>query len=87
MSIQRKRYYELVEQEKTTGIVYVFDYIIGIVFFGIVYLILNTPIAIIDRTLGPSVTNSDWAMFLWFGSLVIYLIFGAFYFLTKLREE
>ena len=75
------------EPEETTGIVKVFDYLIGLAVFGFVYFILANPVNILNNTLGPLVENNDWVMYLWYGSLVVYLIFGAFYFLSSVKGE
>lgn len=79
------RYYIEPPQE-TTGIVKVFDYMIGFVAFGLTYYIFSGPVNIFYNA-SSTVSNAEWPLFLWWGSLVVYLVFGAFWFLNSLREK
>ena len=87
---ERKRYVLIDRPQRgyrqgTTGVVNLLDYLIGIPVFGAVYFILTDPLNMINSSIVA--TNQDWAMYLWAASLVIYLIFGAFWFLNRLRER
>ena len=68
-----------------TGVGMVMDYLVGLVVFGFVWFILNDPISILWNN-SLTVSNIEFAMFFWWGALVVYLVFGAFRFLSDLRE-
>lgn len=67
-----------------TSVGYAFDYLIGLALFALVYGILNG--VIIDiRLIMP---DNDLQMFgdlIWRGSLVVYLVFGAFWLPSKIK--
>lgn len=67
-----------------TAVFHVFDYMFGIAAFGLLYYILNGIIPSI-RSVSLSGDILDWANYMWWGSLIVYLIFGAFYFLNALK--
>ena len=68
-----------------TSVMYVFDYMFGIGMFGFMYWLLNG-ILVNFKPLSSTGTLFDWANYLWFGSLVAYLVFGAFWLPRKLKE-
>ena len=85
-----KQKYKIIYRDRPTGSSLtgfgkVMDYLVGLAVFGFLYVILNDPIGIIWNN-SLTVTNIEFAMFFWWGSLVIYLVFGAFRFLSDLRE-
>ena len=84
---KRKVVYRYMQPTETTGIVKVFDYLIGYVILGIVWFILDDPVNILSTTVGPFVSNNEWVLYLWGGSLVAYMIFGTMYFLASVRED
>ena len=82
----QQKQYKYFEPQDTTPVVKVFDYLIGIVVFGFVWFILNDPMNVFHSAFS-SVSNGAWVQYLWSGSLIIYLIFGAFYFLSNIRDK
>jgi len=68
-----------------TAVSAVFEYIFGLATFGFFYWLLN---GILVEFQGVSETGTlyDFGMYLWAGSLIIYLIFGAFWLPRKLKE-
>jgi len=62
-----------------------FDYMFGLGLFGLAYWIYN---GIIVEFKGVSSTHEvyDFANYFWWGALIIYLIFGAFWFIRSLKE-
>lgn len=68
-----------------TAVFYAFDYVIGLGVFGFTYWLLNgiLPAFQVMSTTG---TIYQLAMFFWAGAVVIYLVFGPFYFWNKLKE-
>ena len=67
-----------------TAVGKVFDYLIGLAVFGLFYWILN---GIIPEFSTISVHDSIYTLanYLWAGSVVIYLVFGALWFLNALK--
>jgi len=68
-----------------TSVAYALDYIIGILLFGLVWGILNlamSPMAVLMEA-GDLKTIAN---IFWYGTLVIYLIFGAFWLPRKIKE-
>lgn len=67
-----------------TSAVYVFEYLAGLFFFGLFYWILN---GILPELSGLSMTGSlfDLAGYLWKASVVIYMIFGIWYFIIRIK--
>jgi len=68
-----------------TSVGYVFDYMVGLGLFGIAFYLLNGIIVEI-RAVAPSGDLLLFANFVWRGSLVIYLVFGAFWLPNKIKE-
>jgi len=73
------------QSNRGTAVFYAFDYIIGLGVFGFIYLILNGFIPTF-QDISSSGAVYDLAVFLWAASLIIYLIFGPFYFWNRLKE-
>jgi hypothetical protein len=71
----------------STGVVEAFDYMIGIAVFGFIWMILDDPMNLFNSSIGPLIDNNNWVMYFWAGTLIIYLVFGAFRFLSRIREE
>ena len=68
-----------------TSVGYAFDYIIGLALFGLVWGILNlifAPLTVL-KSADDLLTLAN---VMWDGSLVIYLIFGAFWLPRKIKE-
>lgn len=67
-----------------TSAVYVFEYLAGLFFFGLFYWILN---GILPEFRFMSMTGSvfDLANYLWKAIVVIYLIFGIWYFIIRIK--
>ena len=82
--IDRRQPTRYITDSETTGIVKVFDYIIGLGVFGALYYLLNPIADLFNATI--TAENEAFVMMIWSGSLIIYLIFGAFWFLNSLRE-
>ena len=68
-----------------TAVTFALDYIFGLGVFGFLYWLLNG-ILVEFRPLSETGTLLEWANYLWFGSLVVYLIFGAFWLPRKIKE-
>lgn len=68
-----------------TSVFYAFDYIFSLAIFGFLFTILSL-IIIAFANIASSSTLKDFAMFMFYGSLIIFLIFGPFWFFNKLRE-
>lgn len=62
-----------------------FDYLFGLGLFGLVYWLLNG-ILVELRVLSATGDVYTLANFLWAGALVVYLIFGIFWMVRKLKE-
>jgi len=67
-----------------TSSVYVFEYLAGLFFFGIMYWILN---GILPAFADMSSTGYvfDLAGYIWKGAVLIYLIFGIWYFIIRIK--
>jgi len=68
-----------------TGVLAVLDYIFGLGVFGFLYWLLNG-ILLEFKPYSETGTVFDYASWLWFGALVIYLVFGAFWLPRKVKE-
>lgn len=68
-----------------TSVGHVADYMLGIAVFGFVYWVFN---GILPEFGAISVQDDIYtlAWYLWHGTLVIYLVFGAFWFFNALKE-
>jgi hypothetical protein len=94
MAKRRKRYvlidrrqpsFNYFDRTETTGVHMAFDFIIGLGVFGVVWSILNPVAELFNNTM--VVSNQEWAMLVWRATLVVYLIFSSFRFLSGLREK
>ena len=67
-----------------TSVIYAFEYMLGLVFFGLFYWIFN---GILVEFRAVSVQNDVYLFvnYLWAGSVVIYLVFGMFYFFRRIK--
>lgn len=67
------------------SIIAVLDYLIGYVFFGIIYWLLNG--VLVDLRV-VSVTDYvyDFANYVWAATVVLYIIFGTFWLIRKIKE-
>jgi len=72
-------------QNRGTAVFYAFDYIIGLGVMGFLWGILNL---IIPAFAGISAhgTVFEIANMIWIGVLIMYLVFGPFWFWNKLKE-
>jgi len=61
------------------------DYLFGLGVFGFVYWILNG-IRVEFQPVSETGTIYDWANYMFNGAVIIYLIFGAFWFFRVLKE-
>ena len=68
-----------------TAVRYVFDYMFGLGIFGLTYWLLNG-ILVEFRSVSSPGDVYDWGNYVWWGSLVVYLVFGAFWLPRKLKE-
>ena len=69
----------------STSVFHAFDYIIGLAVFGFIYALLNMILPSFEVLSSTGVVH-DFANFIWVGALVVYLVFGPFYFWNKLKE-
>lgn len=69
----------------STSVFYAFDYLIGLAVFGFVYALFNMILPAF-RLLSTTGVIYEYANFIWIGALVIYLVFGPFYFWNRLKE-
>ena len=68
-----------------TGVMAAFDYLFGLGVFGFLYWLLNgilVEIRPVSET-GDLLTFANW---LWWGAIVLYLIFGMFWLPRKVKE-
>jgi hypothetical protein len=67
-----------------TSAVYVLEYLSGLLFFGLLYWILNgiLPYFAEMSTKGDVYTLAG---YLWAGAVVVYLIFGIWYFIIRIK--
>ena len=70
---------------RSTGVFMAFDYLIGLGVFGFVYWLLNGILQVFGALSTKDVVY-DICMFFWAAALVIYLVFGPFYFWNRLKE-
>lgn len=68
-----------------TSVYYAFDYIFSLAVFGFLWFILNVIISVFAVVNGSSILQ-DFARYMWYGSLLIFLIFGPFWFFNKLKD-
>ena len=68
-----------------TGVFAAFDYIFGLGVFGFMYWLLNG-ILVEIQPVSESGSLYDFTIWLWGGSLVLYLVFGALWLPRKLKE-
>jgi amino acid transporter len=68
-----------------TSVYYAFDYIFSIGVFGFLFTILSIIILAFANIAGAS-TLKDFATYMLYGSLLIFLIFAPFWFFNKLKE-
>jgi len=68
-----------------TSVMIALDYFFGLAVFGFLYWLLN---GIVPEFMAISETNAIYnlAVWLWHGSLVLYLVFGIFWLPRKLKE-
>ena len=67
-----------------TSVLYAFEYMLGIPFFGISYWVLNG--LLIDlRVMSVTDTVYQYANLIWAGAVVVYMIFGIFYFIRQVK--
>lgn len=67
-----------------TSVSYAFEILIGYAIFGLVFLLMG---GIIDAMAPISLSGDvyDFAIYMWRGAVVVYLIFGAVYFWRQIR--
>jgi membrane-bound ClpP family serine protease len=68
-----------------TSVYYAFDYIFSIGVFGFLFTILSIIILAFANICATS-TLKEYATYMLYGSLLIFLIFGSFWFFNKLKE-
>ena len=68
-----------------TSVYYAFDYIFSLGVFGFLWFIVNLIISVFALASGSG-TLQDFARYMWYGSLLIFLIFGPFWFFNKLKD-
>jgi hypothetical protein len=68
-----------------TSILYVLEYFAGFPIFGLIYWILNGILVDISVVSTNSVVT-DFSSMIWTGSLVIYIIVGALWLPSKIKE-
>jgi hypothetical protein len=69
-----------------TSVFHAFDYLIGLVVFGFGYGIFSL-VVMAFFPLATSDSLYDYANFVWAGALVVYLVFGPFWFWNQLKER
>lgn len=69
-----------------TSVGYAMDYIVGLALFGLVWGILNLSYSPIYLLTADSDLRTIGNIF-WVGTLIIYLIFGAFWLPRKIKED
>lgn len=62
-----------------------FDYMIGLALFGLTYWLFNS-ILLEFQIISVQDDVYTFAWYLWHGTIVIYLVFGAFWFFNALKE-
>lgn len=62
-----------------------FDYIFGLAVFGFLRWILHG-IQIEFQDVSQTGTTFDWAIYMWNAAIIIYLVFGPFWFFRVLKE-
>lgn len=67
----------------TSG-VYVIEYLAGLFIFGLIYVILDTMLPIF-ATMSSTGDVYDLAGYLWKAAVIIYLIFGIWYFIIRIK--
>jgi len=67
-----------------TSAVLIFEYLAGFWFFGLIYWILN---GILPELQGISLKTNIYTLgnYLWTGALLIYLVFGIWYLIIKIK--
>lgn len=67
-----------------TSVIYAVEYLVGLFIFGLVYVVLD---GILRGMAGMSLVDSVYlfAMLCWGAAVLIYLLFGAFYFWRQIR--
>jgi len=68
-----------------TGVMAALDYIFGLGVFSFLYWLLNG-ILVEFRDVSETGDVYNLASWLWYGSLVLYLVFGAFWLPRKVKE-
>ena len=68
-----------------TSVYYAFDYIFSLAVFGFLFTILGF-IIVAFAAICTSGDIKDFAQYMWYGTPLIFLIFGPFWFFNKLRE-
>lgn len=68
-----------------TSVYYAFDYIFSIAVFGFLFSILSV-IILAFANICSAGTLKDFALYMLSGSLIVFLIFGPFWFFNKLKE-
>jgi len=65
-------------------LVYVFEYLLGLVFFGLLYNIFNN---ILPGFFNIAADNAvlDLAKMVWGGAALIYLVFGIYYLIIRIK--
>jgi len=69
----------------TTAVWRVFDYMFAIPLFGMMLWVLSG-IIVEFRPLSETGAVYDFANYIWYGAPIVFLVFGAFWFLSILKE-
>ena len=72
-------------QNRGTAVFLAFDYLIGLGVMGFLYYILNLILPSFE-VISATGTVHDLANMIWTGVLIMYLVFGPFWFWNKLKE-
>lgn len=67
-----------------TAVMYAFEYLMGFPFFGLVYWIMNG-ILVDLRSISVQDTVFQYGNYIWAACVVIYIVFGIFYFIRRLK--
>ena len=68
------------------GFIHVFEYLCGLAVFGFLYWILNGIKDEIQTAVAPSGDVYDLYLYVWTGSVIIYLLFGGIWLIRKYAE-
>jgi len=70
--------------KKLTSVIYAFEYMIGLAVFGFFYWLMNG-ILVEFQFISVQDTTYTLAMFFWAGILIVYIIFGIWYFIIRIK--